>query len=101
MQTIHHLKTQEHKLSIKVLIALDTLAPKNVIRTLLTLLLYYACKVIILSWKKPLAPTLMAWKALINKALPLYEATYLSRDVQDKFKKVWGGWIDDNSTASD
>lgn len=50
----------------------DPLALKKVIRILLTLLLFYACEIIILSWKKQVALTIMAWKALVNNALPLY-----------------------------
>lgn len=69
----------------------DALAPKNVTRTLLTLLFYYARK--LENWKKkPTPPTAPALKAHINKALPLYQAMYTSRGIPNKFEKVWGRW---------
>lgn len=71
------------------------------IRTLLVLLFYYARKIIILSSKKPVPPSVMAWKTLINRVLPLYRATYTNRGAPGKFDKVWGGWINDKSTTSD
>lgn len=37
-----------------------------------------------------MALPISVWKALINKTLPLNEATYVSRGVPDKFNKVCG-----------
>lgn len=61
--------------------------------TVLTLLLYYARKLIVLSWKKPTTPDAPAWKALINKALSFYKAMYVNRGIPNTFEKVWGRWI--------
>lgn len=79
----------------------DQLGPKKVIRTLLSLLFNYACKIIVLSWKKPVAPNILACIVLVNTTLPLYKVTYVSRVVPTKFEKLWGGWINDKSTALD
>lgn len=38
--------------------------------------------------KKPVAPSVMAWKALISTALSLYKATYANRKVLAKFDNV-------------
>lgn len=54
----------------------ENLAPKRVTRILLTILIYYARKLIMLSWKKPNPPTVSVWKTVANKAAPLYKATY-------------------------
>lgn len=70
----------------------EPLATTRAIRTLLTLLLFYAKKLIILSWKSSVSPTLESWKTLVNKAVPFYKTTYLSRGALNKFEKVWEGW---------
>lgn len=40
-------------------------------RTLLRLLLFYARKALMLHWKKPMDPTIIYWKLLVNSQLPL------------------------------
>lgn len=58
----------------------EDLAPTRAQRTLLSLLLFYARKALILYLKKKsMAPSLPYWKGLVNKMIPLYNATYLSR----------------------
>ena len=79
----------------------EPLATTRARRTLLVLLLFYAKKRIILSWKSSSAPTATAWKVLVNKAIPFYKATYLSRGALTKFDKVWGGWMASTDTVSD
>lgn len=64
-------------------------APHRAQRTLLLLALFYEFKPILLGWKKPEAPSLSYCKGIINKVLPLYKATYLSRGFPQKFEKVW------------
>lgn len=71
----------------------DSLAPTNSIHTLLTLLLFSARKLIILSCKRTTMPTQTASKLLVNKAPPLYKATYSNRNAPLKFEKVLG-WMD-------
>lgn len=79
----------------------DNLAPKRVTRTLLTILIYYARKMIVLSWKKPNPPSVSAWKGVVNRAAPLYKATYISRGMPQKFDKVWGSWMNSETTVAD
>ncbi|OCT89596.1 hypothetical protein XELAEV_18018214mg [Xenopus laevis] len=45
-------------------------------RVFLQTLLYYAKNMIVLRWNRPLAPTIEAWKALVNAALPFYKEAY-------------------------
>ena len=79
----------------------EPLATTRAIRTLLILLFFYAKKRIILSWKSSSAPTVESWKVLVNKVIPFYKATYLSRGALTKFDKVWGGWLASVDTVSD
>lgn len=79
----------------------DSLAAKKVIRTFLTIAFFYARKTIVLSWKKTSPPTIQAWKALVNKTLPFYKATYARRGIPNKFERVWGGWTKSASTVSE
>lgn len=51
--------------------------------------------------KKHVSTSVLAWKAVVNKALPLYKATKSNRGVPSKFEKLWGGWINDKTTVSD
>ena len=78
----------------------DGLAPARAVRTLVSLLLFYARKALLLHWKSPLAPTILFWKGLVNKVTPLYKATYLSRGCPRKFNKVWKTWIDSPASTS-
>lgn len=66
MDCVQSVKTINIRPSIAVCLLglVDPLAPK-----MLLTLLFYACKIIILSWKKLVAPSIMAWKALVNNAL--------------------------------
>ncbi|OCT78259.1 hypothetical protein XELAEV_18029369mg [Xenopus laevis] len=71
-------------------------------RVFLQTLLYYAIKMIILKWNRPLAPTIEAWKLLVNAALPFYKDALIARGCQDKFIDIWLLWIlnpDTNSPA--
>lgn len=77
------------------------LALRRAIRTLLGLLLDYARKSIVLRWKASYAPSINFWKRLVNAALPLYKATYLSRGCEKKFHKIWDIWTEARSTNSD
>lgn len=79
----------------------DSLAPRKLIHSLLTLLVYCAGKLIILSWKKPTVPAVPGWKVLINKILPFYKAMYISRGGPNKFDKVWGAWVNNAITVSE
>lgn len=90
-------------LSIEVCLLglVEPLAPRRALRTLLGLLLYYARKSIVLRWKASSAPSLNFWKKLVNAALPLYKATYLSRGCGKKFHKIWDIWTESLSTNAD
>lgn len=70
------------------------LAPTRSQHTLLSLLLLYTHKVLILYWKKPITPSLSYWKELVKKVTPFYKATYLSRGCPNKFDKVWKVWLE-------
>lgn len=72
----------------------EGLAPIRAQRTLLSLLLFYAHKALILCWKKPKMPSLSYWKGLVNSVISFYKATYLSRGCPKKFDKVWEIWLD-------
>lgn len=61
-----------------------TLVPTRAQGTLLSLLLFYARRVLILYWKKPMTPSLSYWKGLMNKVIPFYKATYLSKGCPKK-----------------
>lgn len=77
---------------------IEGLANTLVHRILLSILLFYAWTVFILHWKNPEAPTLIAWKGLVNKVIPFYKATYLSWGCPRKFEKEWGSWISATDT---
>ncbi|OCT76669.1 hypothetical protein XELAEV_18031871mg [Xenopus laevis] len=62
-------------------------------RILLRLLMYYAKKQIILKWNRGDIPTMAEWKAAVNKDIPYYKATYLSRGCMDKFINIWMLWV--------
>lgn len=79
----------------------DNLAPKRVTRTLLTILIYYARKTIVLSWKKSNPPSVSAWRGVVNRAAPFYKATYINRGIPQKFDKVWGSWMNSDTTVAD
>lgn len=59
-------------------------------RTLLSLLLFYARKAIVLVWKSDRSPSLDCWKTPINSVIPLYKIRYLF--LRKKFHKVWDIW---------
>lgn len=56
--------------------------------TLLSLLLFYTRKALILYWKKPVMPSLAYWKGLVNKMVPFCKTTYMSRGCPIKFEKI-------------
>ena len=62
-------------------------------KTLLSMLLFYAKKVILFKWNSRAPPTVGAWMDLINAALPLYKITYINRGCLLKYERVWGPWI--------
>lgn len=80
-------------ISVCLLGLVEEVAPLRAQRTLLSLTLFYARKAILLCWKKPEAPSLAYWKGIVNKVLPLYKGTYLSRGCPQKFEKVWQCWL--------
>lgn len=84
--------------SVCLLGLLEGIALRRAQRTLISISLFYARKAIICYWKRSESPTVSFWKDMINKALPLYKATYLSRGCPTKFEKVWQCWIDANET---
>lgn len=75
-----------------------SLAHRTATKTLIGLLLFYARKAILLKWKKPDAPSLTSWKALVNSTIPLYKVAYHSRGCTAKFDKIWKLWLDSTST---
>lgn len=65
----------------------------GLVEEVLSLTLFYAHKAILLCWKKCEVPFLAYWKGIVNKVLPFYKATYLSRGCPQKFEKVWQCWL--------
>lgn len=63
-------------------------------KLLLSLLLFYAKKEILLKWTSHLPPTLGSWENSINAILPMYKLTYMSRGCPQKYTKVWQPWTD-------
>lgn len=57
-------------------------------RTLLSLLVFYARKAVVLVWKSDRPPSLDCWKKLIDLVIPLYKITYLFHGCPKKFHKV-------------
>lgn len=68
--------------------------PLRLSAPLLSLLLFYARKALILYWKKPMTPSLSYWKELVNKVTLFYKATYLNRGSPNKFDMVWKMWLE-------
>lgn len=66
-----------------------SLAFVKAMRTLLVILIFYARKAIVLKWKSDRAPSLPVWKHLVNSAVPIYKATYLSQGCPKKFETVY------------
>lgn len=102
-QFIHKLTTIPIPLTISVCLLglVEQLTLATATRTLIGTLLFYARKAIVLKWKSANPPTLSSWETLINKIIPLYKATYLSRGCPQKFEKVWHLWTDSESTTDD
>lgn len=61
-------------------------------KLLLSYLLYYAKRVILLKWNSPFPPSMTLWETSINKALPRYKMTYLNRKCPIKFDGIWLPW---------
>ena len=75
----------------------DETISKNM-QTFLRIVLFYAKKSITFHWKSPSLPTITFWLTTINRAIPLYKMTYEARGCPKKFLKVWGSWVDSEST---
>lgn len=84
--------------SVCLLGLVGTLAHRTATKTLIRLLLFYARKAILLTWKQSEAPSLNSWKSLINSAIPLIKMTYHSSGCNAKFNKVWKIWLEFIST---
>lgn len=63
----------------------DTLTTNTHKRLFIFYALFYARKAILISWKQADPPTVGQWKTLIDKTLPLYKLTYMSRKCPKKF----------------
>lgn len=63
-------------------------------KLLLSLLLFYAKKEILLKWTSPLPPTVRLWENSVNAILPMYKLTYMNRGCPQKFERVWQPWTD-------
>lgn len=62
------------------------------LKLLISYLLFYAKKEILLKWISVTLPSLSSWEALIDAALPMYRLTYINRGCQWKYDKVWAPW---------
>lgn len=62
------------------------------LKLLISYLLYYAKKEILMKWLHPHKPEVVAWEMTVNAALPLYKMTYSNRGCPWKFEKVWAPW---------
>lgn len=52
---------------------------------LISYLLYYAKKLILMKWSALTQPAVSSWEAIVNVALPLYKMTYMNRGWPFKF----------------
>lgn len=102
-QFLHRLTTIPIPLMVSIsrLALVDSLAFAKATLTLLGILQFFARKTIVLKWTSARPPTLSSWKQLVNAAIPLYKATYLSRRCPKKYEKVWHLWTDSESMAND
>lgn len=75
-------------ISVYLLGLMEELAPLRVQRTLLSVTFSMHRKQVSCIGKTA-APSLDFWKALINMALPFFNATCLNRGCPKKFEKVW------------
>lgn len=66
-------------MEVSLLGLIETIVPTVAKRTLIGLLLFYACKNFAMHWKKHTVPSLAHWKRLINESLPFYKDTYVNR----------------------
>lgn len=57
-------------------------------KLLISLLLFYAKKGIVLKWNSHSSPTVKAWENSVNAVLPLYKLTYINRVCPQKFMSV-------------
>ena len=78
---------------------MEEVVPSRAHRTLLSILLFYGKKAILLKWRSSGAPEVAFWKGLVNAMLPYYKATYLSRGCVGKFEKVWRAWYESDQTV--
>lgn len=88
-------------LTVKVCLLglVDEVMPSRAMRTMLSILLFYGRKAILLHWRKPGAPTVEFWKGLVNAMLPHYKYTYEARGCIKKFDKVWHTWYNSSNTV--
>lgn len=63
-------------------------------KLLVSLLLFYAKKEIVLKWNSLRSPTIGAWENSVNAVLPMYKLTYINRGCPQKFMRVWRPWTD-------
>lgn len=71
----------------------DDQRPKYM-KTLISLLLFYAKKEVLKKWASPSPPKVETWDSTINAILPLYEMTYTSRGCPQKFDRIWLPWTE-------
>lgn len=77
----------------------EDLVPTRALRTLITILLFYGKKAILLKWKNKNAPEGRFWKQLVNNMLPYYKTTYRARGCEKKFDKIWKVWWESSNTV--
>lgn len=63
-------------------------------KLLISFLLFYAKKEILLKWVFPLALTVRAWETSVNAVLPLYKLTYTNRGCPQKFERILQLWTE-------
>lgn len=61
-------------------------------RLLISFLLFYAKKEILLKWAFPSARTVRAWETPVNTVLPMFKLTYTNRGCPQKFEQIWQPW---------
>lgn len=77
----------------------EEVVPRRAQRTLITILLFYGKKAILLRWKNTKAPDINFWKGLVNAMIPYYKYTYEARGCTKNFDKVWKVWYESNTTV--
>ncbi|XP_072012556.1 peroxisomal membrane protein PEX14 isoform X1 [Engystomops pustulosus] len=61
--------------------------------------LYYARKVVVMTWKDQEPPPLKRWILLINSVIPHYRSLYTNRKCPQKFDRIWSRWCATPHTA--